>query len=130
MVALVLLSGCAAPVGEDRSGCRAEWQEVEAVAATGRGVDEESLPVECIHQIANRRVRVGFVLPAGPTCHVLRRVELVESAEAVSITLFGAVRDDPGAGFCPEEPRQAVTEIDLAAPVDDRALLDGSTASE
>jgi hypothetical protein len=54
-------------------------------------------------------------------------VELVESADAVSITLFSAVNDDPNAGACPEEPEMVVTELDLAAPVDDRQLLDGAS---
>ena len=130
MVALVLLSACNAPAGEERTGCGAAWRQVDAVAATGTGVEEQPLPIDCIHQLANRRVRVGFTLPAGPTCHVLRRVELLESADAVSITLFVAVDDDPGTGVCAEEERQAVTEIDLAAPIGDRALMDGSTASE
>ncbi len=128
--ALFLLSACAVPAGEERTGCGAEWRGLEAVAAAARGVDEGPLPIECIQPIENRRVRVGFVLPGGPSCHLLGRVELVESADAVSITLIGAVDDDPAAGACPDEPRQVVTEIDLAAPVDDRALLDGSTASE
>lgn len=122
----LLLAACATPVGEDRSGCGADWQEAEAVAATSRGTDEQPLPIECMHQIANRRLRIGFVLPAGPSCHVLSRVELVESADAISITLFGAIDDDPNGGVCPDEERMAVTEIDVAAPVDDRALLDGS----
>lgn len=128
LVAALILAACATPVGEDRSGCGAEWLDVEAVATTARGADERPLPIECIHQIGNRRVRVGLLLPAGPSCHLLKRIELVESADAVSITLFGAVDDDPAAGACPEEPRQVVTEIDLAAPVDDRALLDGSVS--
>jgi hypothetical protein len=130
LVALVLVSACNAPAGEERTGCGAAWRQVEAVAATATGTGEEPLTIECIHQIANRRVRVGFVLPPGPSCHVLRRVELVESADAVSISLFGAVDDEAGAGVCPAEAREVVTEIDVAAPIDDRALLDGSTASE
>ena len=88
------------------------------------------LPIDCIQEIANRRLRLGFVLPAGPSCHVLGRVELTESADAVSITLFGTVNEDPNAGACPEEPQMVVTEIDLASPVDDRRLLDGSAAEQ
>jgi len=127
---MVVLTACVTPSGEDRSGCGAEWRGLEAVAAAARGVDEQPLPIECMHQIANRRVRIGLILPGGPSCHLLGRVELVESADAISITLFSAVDDDPAAGACPEEPRQVVTEIDVAAPVDDRALLDGSRRSE
>jgi len=126
ITALVLLSACASPTGAERIGCDADWLDVRTVAAQGGGVQEQTLPIECIEQIANRRVRVGFSLPAGQSCHVLSRVELVESANAVSVTLIGAENDDPNAGACPEEARRAVTEIDLASPVDDRGLLDGS----
>jgi hypothetical protein len=130
MAALVLLAACAAPAGEERGGCGAAWLDVEAVAAAPRGIDERAIPIECIEEIATRRVRVGFALPAGPSCHLLHRIELVESADAVSITLFAAVDDDPAAGACPEEPRPAVTEVDLAAPIGDRTLLDGSGAGD
>jgi hypothetical protein len=130
LFAALLLAACAVPVGEDRSGCGPEWLDIEPVVTSARGADERPVPIECMHQIANRRVRVGFTLPAGPSCYLLRRVELRESADAVSITLVAAVDDDPAAGACPEEPRRAVTEIDLAAPIDDRALLDGSGAAD
>ena len=127
--ALLVLAGCASPTGSARKGCNADWLEVPAVAAqAGRGVEEQTLPVACIEEIANRRLRIGFSLPAGPTCHLLGRVEIVESADAVSITLIGAVNDDPNAGACPEEAQMVVTDVDLAAPVDDRRLLDGSRA--
>ena len=127
---LLVLSACAVPAGDERNGCGAAWLNVEAVAAAPRGVDERSVPIDCIGRIANRRVQVGFALPGGPSCHFLRRVELLESADAVSITLFAAVDDDPAAGACPEEARRVVTEIDLAAPIGDRTLLDGSGAAE
>ena len=125
--ALLALAGCAAPIGSERHGCNADWLEVRSVAAQAGAAQEEPLSIECIEQIANRRVRVGFVLPAGPSCHVLGSVKLVESAEAVSITIFSALNDDPNAGACPEEPEMVVTELDLAAPVNDRQLLDGAS---
>jgi len=127
---MLLLAACAVPVGEARSGCGPEWVDVEPVVTSARGADERAVPIDCTRQIANRRVRVGFSLPAGPACYLLRRVELLESADAVSITLFAAVDDDPAGGACPEEPRRVVTEIDLAAPIGDRTLLDGSAAAE
>jgi len=130
VLAAVLLAACAMPVGEDRSGCGPEWLDVDPVVTSARGADESSLRIDCMHQIANRRVRVGFTLPAGPSCYLLRRVELLESADAISITLIGAIDDDPAAGACPEEPRRVATEIDVAAPIGDRTLLDGSGAAE
>ena len=44
----------------------------------------------------------------------------------MSITLTLARNDDPLAGACPDEALRAATEIELQAPVADRALLDGS----
>ena len=123
---LLAVTGCAAPTGDERTGCNASWLEVPSVATQPGGVDEQPLRVDCIEQIANRRLRIGFSLPAGPDCRVLSRVELLESADAVSVTVFGAVNDDPNAGACSEEARMLLTELDLAAPVDDRRLLDGS----
>ena len=124
----LILAACASPSGAERHGCNAEWLEAPSVTSQVGGSEEQVLPIDCIQEIANRRLRLGFVLPAGPSCHVLGRVELTESADAVSITLFGAVNEDPNAGACPEEPQMVVTEIDLASPVDDRRLLDGSAA--
>lgn len=126
IVALLVLAGCASPAGAGRTGCNASWLEVPSVAAQPGGAQEQVLPIECIEQIENRRLRIGFSLPPGPSCKVLGRVELLESADAVSVTLIGAVNDDPNAGACPEEAQMVVTEVDLAAPVDDRRLLDGS----
>jgi len=130
ILAVLLLAACAVPVGADRSGCGPEWLDVEPVVTSARGADERPVPIECMHQIANRRVRVGFTLPAGPSCYLLKRVELLESADAISITLIGAIGDDPTAGACPEEPRRVATEIDVAAPIGDRTLLDGSGGAE
>lgn len=128
IIPVLVLAACASPSGVERHGCNAEWLEAPSVTAEGAGTQEQVLPIDCIQEIANRRLRLGFVLPAGPSCHVLGRVELTESADAVSITLFGTVNEDPNAGACPEEPQMAVTEIDLASPVGDRRLLDGSAA--
>ena len=90
------------------------------------GANERPIPIDCMHGIANHRIRIGFTLPGGPDCHVLRRVELVESADAVEVTLIGATLEDPTAGACAPGDRMAVTEVDLAAPLADRILLDGA----
>ncbi|MDQ3688517.1 MAG: hypothetical protein M3406_00490 [Chloroflexota bacterium] len=124
---LFFLAACATPAGEERRGCNAEWLDASPLAATGGGgVEKSPLRIECIEEIQNRRLRLGFILPAGPDCHVLDRVEVAESAESVSISLIGAVDDDPNAGACPDASRMVITELDLAAPVDDRLVLDGS----
>jgi hypothetical protein len=96
------------------------------VVTQAGGSDVRAIPIDCMHQISDRRLRVGFTMPAGPACHHFDHVEIVESADAVAITLYVAVNEDPNAGACADAPRVVVTEIDLAAPVDDRVLLDGS----
>ena len=125
-VLALALAACASPAGTERSGCGPEWLDVPSVLTEPDGTDGGPIAIECMQQIRNRRVRIGFTLPPGPSCHQLARVELVESADAVAITLIGGVNDDPAAGACPEEPRPAATEVDLAAPLDERTLLDGS----
>jgi hypothetical protein len=57
---------------------------------------------------------------------VLAGIGVVETGEAVSITLVLARNDDQAAGACPEAAVRATTEIELQAPVADRLLLDGS----
>lgn len=128
-VLLLAVGGCAAPAGAERPICDAGWLDIPAVAAQGVGVRELPLPIECIEEIGPRRLRVGFTLPAGPDCYLLQRVVLEESADAVSIGLIGAVNDDPNAGSCPAEPRRVVTEMDLAARVGERILLDGGAGA-
>ena len=64
-------------------------------------------------------------MPPGPDCYELASIELVESADAVAVTVFVSVIDDIG-GSCSPEPVRSVTEVDLQAPVGDRSLLDGS----
>jgi len=125
-LALLALTACAMPSGTERAGCSAEWLDAPDVIARGGGIEERSLTIDCVEPIGPRRVRLGFTLPPGPSCHLLQRVELVESADAVSIALVGAVSDDPNAGACSEEARRVVTEVDLQAPIGDRSLLDGS----
>ena len=126
LAAIVLLvAGCAGPTGAERSGCGPDRRDAELVVTQPVVGREQPIPIDCMHRIGNRRIRIGFTLPGGPDCHVLRRVELAESADAVVVTIIGAIHDDPAAGACPEEPRMAVTEADLAAPLDDRVLLDG-----
>ena len=123
---VLVIAGCTAPTGAERTGCNATWLEVPSVAAKPGGTQEQLLTIDCIEEIANRRLRIGFSLPGGPSCYVLSRVDLLESADAASVTVFGAVIDDPNAGACPDDRQMVVTEIDLASPVGDRQLLDGS----
>ena len=126
LVAILVFAACGTPGGVERSGCGPDWSGAMVVVTAPAGGEERPIPIDCMHEVSVRRIRVGFTLPGGPDCLHLSRVELAESADVVAVTLVGAVNDDPAAGACPDEGTMAVTEVELAAPVDDRVLLDGS----
>jgi hypothetical protein len=130
LLVVVLIGGCAVATGEPAPDCDASWREVESLIVTPSGEGRRPVALDCIRQIDDRRIRIGFRLPPGPDCWILGDYDLVETADAVSVTLFVARHDDPNAGACAPEARRATTEIDLQAPVADRTLLDGSGATD
>ena len=127
VLAALLLAGCATPVGAPVPECDASWRVVDSLILEGEsGGEPMTVPIDCIRRAALRRIRVGFTMPPGPDCFTLRSIEVVESGDAVSVSLVVARRDDPFAVACPEQGQRAATEIELQAPVEERALLDGS----
>lgn len=127
LLVALLLAACVAPSGGPVDACDAGWGDVESRTVTPGGADPRAVPIECLLKVDDRRLRIGFLMPAGPSCYRLSAVEVVEGADAVSITLIASRDDNPAAGACPEEALRTTTEIDLAAPVADRLLLDGSS---
>ena len=123
---VLLLAACASPAGAEVDECDASWRGVDAHIVRPGGTEADAVPIECMRQVDDRRVRIGFRMPAGPDCHRLSAIDVVEGADSVAITLRVSRDDDPLAGACPDGPAMATTEIDLQAPVEDRVLLDGS----
>lgn len=118
------LAGCAGVTGSSVPECDDAWAELDpAVAIPAHEGEAISAEVVCLSEIDDRRVRIGVVAPAGPSCHRLSAVEIEESADAVSVRASVEVVNDPLAGACPDEPIRIVTEADLQAPVGDRVLL-------
>jgi hypothetical protein len=113
------------PTGVAVEECNTSWRGIDALIATGATADQEPVPIACIWPVDEERISIGFEMPPGPDCHELASIEVVESADAVAVTLFVSVIDDIG-GSCSPEPVRSVTEVDLQSPVGDRALLDGS----
>lgn len=130
LLLILQLGACAPATGTSVGLCDASWRLRDAETVEPGGVDERAVPIECMRPIERRRVRIGFVMPPGPECHVLSRVDVVETADAVSVTLLVARRDDPNAGACSEAAHFARTEIDLQQAVGSRRLLDGSRRPE
>jgi len=123
-----LLIGCASPDGAAVPECIGVGAGHDPTIATGGGAQPTPMALECWSQIGERRLELLFDLPAGPSCHVLERVEIAETGDAVAITLTASVIDDPLAGACPERPVPARTEVDLQAPFEGRRVVDGSRA--
>jgi hypothetical protein len=126
LLVLLVLAGCASPTGRATETCDASWRDVDSMIVTPGGANGEPVALECIRAVGTYRIRIGFVLPPGPSCHGISAIDVVEGGDAVSVIVRLAENDDPAAGACPDEARRATTEIDLQAPVAERALLDGS----
>lgn len=124
LLALVL-AACASPTGEAVPACDESWDAVEPLIVTPTDEAAISVPIDCMVEIDESRIRIGFLMPPGPSCHRLSGLTLTESADAVEISIVVSVVNDPLAGACAEESTRAVTEVDLQAPVADRDLLDG-----
>ena len=125
-LAALLLAACAAPSGAPIAHCDPTWLDVESRIEVDIVGERRSVPIDCFRQAGRSRIRVGFQMPAGPSCYEIGEVAVVESAEEVSVTLFLVRDDNPLASACPERGARAGTEFDLQAPVDGRTLLDGS----
>jgi hypothetical protein len=124
LAALFCLAACTLPSGVAVDECNTSWRGLDARIVTTPRDDGQEIPIACMRRVDDRRISVGFEMPPGPDCYELSAIELVESADAVAVTLRVARTEDAGA--CPDEPLRAVTEVDLQAPVGDRSLLDGS----
>jgi len=125
LAGLLLLAACAMPNGVAVEECNTSWRGIDPLIATGATADEQTIPISCMRTVDEKRISIGFEMPPGPDCYELASIGLVESADAVSVTLNVAGIDDIG-GSCSPEPVRFVTEVDLQSPVEDRTLLDGS----
>jgi hypothetical protein len=130
LVLCLLLAACVVAPGAPADLCDASWRTREAHIVEPGGTDERAVAIDCIRAIERRRLRIGFTMPAGPDCWRLSRIDVVETADAVSVTLFVSRDDDPTAGACAPDARQVRTELDLRQSAGSRSLLDGSRAPD
>ena len=117
LVAACGVSGAVVPVCE---GTSTERRAAFAASDEAHGT-EMPIAIECWRMLQPERVEVWFTPQVGSDCWQLSRLDRRESADAVSITLFGSPHSECVAGADPQ-----LTQIDLQAPIDDRALLDAS----
>lgn len=125
-VVAAALAGCAvsgAPLTECE-GSGASEREPVIVRPPAAADEVRPLTIDCWREVGRERLELWFSYPAGAGCWVLSSAVLRESADAISITLAAipapVCADGAGSGM--------LTQIELQAPVDDRAVLDGGGA--
>lgn len=123
-----MLIACQSPRGSEIPTCRGLALARDAVAVQAGGIDPRPVGIDCWREVDRARIQLWFATPAGPSCHHLARVELVESADAISVVLVMVTDDAPNAGACPEGSQDLLTEVDLQAPVGERLVLDAGSA--
>ena len=87
MAALLFLAACAMPNGVAVEECNTSWRGIDALIATGATADQQTIPISCMRTVDEKRISIGFEMPPGPDCYELASIGLVESADAVSVTL-------------------------------------------
>jgi len=126
----VLLAACTVPAGSEVDECDGSWREVESRIVSPGGSDPEPVPIDCMRRVDDNRIRIGFRMPAGPSCFEISAIDVVEGGASVSVTLMVSRDNDPTTGACPASATRTATEVDLQGPVAERVLLDGSEAEE
>ena len=122
-VAVVVLAGCR-PSGEPVPECVGEG-EGRWVAIVRPGLPTEGerpLAIECWREVGPERIELWFSVPAGSECWELSAVDLRESGDAIAVSLAAV----PAAVCQGDVGTEGLTQIELQAPVDDRAVLDGT----
>ena len=78
-----------------------------------------------VRPVGDRQLAVQFWGGVAP-CSVIGRVDVAETPERVTITLFGGRDPRPGRVACIELAVYQEVVVDLAAPVGARAIADGA----
>ena len=95
------------------------------VPVVAGAVDLRPRPFESAEPVGERQLAVRFWGGVAP-CSVIGRVEVTETPERVTVTLFGG--RDPAAGrvACIDLAAYQEVVVELAAPVGGRAIADGA----
>jgi hypothetical protein len=123
---LAVLAGCGVsgtPVPEC-GGSGSEDRAVAIVRPPAATDEERPLAIECWRKLRRERIELWFSYPPGPECWQLSSIQLRESAETISVTIRAA----PAPVCASDAGAEALTQIDLQAPVEHREVLDGSGA--
>jgi hypothetical protein len=88
-------------------------------------VDLRPRPFDSAEALGDGRLAVRFWGGVAP-CSVVGRVDVEETAERVTVTLFTGRQPTPEPVACIELAVYQEVVVDLAAPVGDRAVVDGA----
>lgn len=99
----------------------AQWWRTRSAAA--RYKRPKTAFIRSWEQIDDDTLRIHYTTGVEP-CYVLDHVDVVESEESVTVTLFEGSGE--GDVACIEIARFVYTDVDLSAPLADRSVVDGS----
>lgn len=146
ILVLALLTGCAQADNDSVSGATGSGEilcseegtipppeclppdagEPELVTPRPGMADVRPIPWERAEPVGDARLRVHWTGGVEP-CYVLDRVEVTETAETVTVTLFqGSDPTAPPDQACIEIGVFKAVEVDLEAPLGDRTVVDGA----
>ncbi len=126
---LVLLAGCANPVGGALEECDPALEPAGILAPEPGVQTADTIAMECYRPVRDSRIEVLFTMPPGPTCHGVSLVDAVESGEAISVELRVGALVNPLAGACPEVETLWAVQVELNGPIGDRQVLDRAQSS-
>jgi len=95
------------------------------VPVVAGAVELRPRPFESAQPVGERQLAVRFWGGVAP-CSVIARVDVTETPERVTVTLFGGRDPAPGRVACIDLAAFQEVVVDLAAPVGDRAIADGA----
>ena len=114
------------PVGTDvPAGAPGTDLRPARVTVVAGAVDLRPRPFESAEPVGERQLAVRFWGGVAP-CSVVGRVDVVETPDRVTVTVFSGRDPRPGRVACIELAVYQEVVVDLAAPVGGRAIVDGA----
>ena len=90
------------------------------------GADDGTLRIDAYAEVGERRLALVYTNGVAECYGTVGRPRVTETAEAVTVTLPRTPPTGEGDTACAEIALISSVEVALAAPLDDRAVLDGS----
>ncbi|WP_162907640.1 hypothetical protein [Allorhizocola rhizosphaerae] len=117
----VVLCACAAPPVQPSPS------RPNPVPGAERAIDLRPHPWTSYDVMEDNRIRLHYTITGSPQCNALGRVEIVESADTVTLTLHIGRLPTASCAAKVLKATDMSTEVQLPAPLDGRSVRDGAS---